>query len=82
MALDTEEKQSRWAKLGKKGKVVNEDAGQFNHEQWNAKYTSNRIKTTVYTWWSFLPHSMFLQFTKVVNCFYVVNCVLQSIKSI
>ena len=43
---------------------------------------SNRIKTTRYTWWNFVPLALFLQFTKVVNCFYVVNTILQSIPSI
>lgn len=45
-------------------------------------YTSNRIKTTRYTWWSFLPVALFIQFTKVVNCFYLANTLLQSFPSI
>ena len=52
------------------------------HEQWNRRYVSNRIKTTRYTWWNFAPRALLLQFTKIVNCFYVVNTVLQSIPSI
>ena len=52
------------------------------HEQWNRRYVSNRIKTTRYTWWNFVPRALLLQFTKIVNCFYVVNTVLQSIPSI
>ena len=53
-----------------------------NHEQFNRKYTSNQIKTTRYTWWNFLPISLFLQFTKVVNCFYLANMILQSFPSV
>ena len=65
---------------GRNKKVRNIDSNQ--HEQWNRKYPSNMIRTTRYTWWSFLPLALFLQFSKVVNCFYVVNTILQSIPSI
>ena len=54
----------------------------MSHEQWIRKYVANAVKTTRYTWWNFVPISLFLQFTKVVNCFYVVNTVLNSIPSI
>ena len=36
------------------------------------------MKTTRYSWYSFIPIALFLQFTKVVNGFYVVNTVLNS----
>ena len=52
-----------------------------NHEQWNRRYPSNQIKTTRYTWWNFFPISLFLQFTKVVNCFYLANMILQCFPS-
>ena len=52
------------------------------HEQWNKKYPSNQIKTTRYSWWNFIPVSLFLQFTKVVNCFYLAQVILQSFPSI
>ena len=48
-----------------------------NHEQWTRKYCSNQIKTTRYTWWNFVPIALFLQFTKVVNVFYLLNMILQ-----
>ena len=64
-------------------KVDQNDSKQnLTHEQWNRKYPSNQIKTTRYTWWNFAPIALLLQFTKVVNCFYAVNTVLQSIPSI
>ena len=67
-------------KSSRSSKVRSIDDNQ--HEQWNRKYASNRIKTTRYTWWNFVPLALFLQFTKVVNCFYVVNTILNSIPSI
>ena len=48
-----------------------------SHEHWNRSYVSNRIKTNRYTWWNFLPVALFLQFTKVVNCFYFVQMIMQ-----
>jgi len=55
-----EEKQGSWSRLGSSSKVTDTQDKDLSHEQWNAKYTSNRIKTTRYTWWSFIPHSMFI----------------------
>ena len=40
------------------------------------------MKTTRYSWFSFIPIALFLKFTKVVNGFYVVNTVLNSIPQI
>lgn len=40
------------------------------------------MKSTRYNALSFLPVSLLLQFTKVINCFYLVNMVLQMIPSI
>lgn len=37
---------------------------------------SNRLKTTKYNVFTFLPIQVFMQLTKVINLFYVLNCVL------
>ena len=46
------------------------------------RYPSNRISTTRYTWYSFLPIALLIQFAKVSNTFYAIGAVLQSIPSI
>ena len=34
---------------------------------------SNTVTTSRYTWWSFLPHNLFLQFaTKMANMYFLV----------
>lgn len=43
---------------------------------------SNRRKSTRYTWWNFLPITLFLQFAKVVNVFYIFTGILQCFKEI
>jgi magnesium-transporting ATPase (P-type) len=40
-------------------------------------YYSNVVKSTRYNLISFVPATLFLQFTKVINCFYLVNMILQ-----
>ena len=58
------------------------DHGGEMHEHWNRRYPSNRIETTRYTWDNFLPITFFLQFTKVINVFYLFNMILQAIPSV
>lgn len=43
---------------------------------------TNRRKSTRYNAFTFLPITLFLQFTRVVNIFYVSNAILQSIPSV
>lgn len=43
---------------------------------------SNRLKTTKYNIFTFLPITFFLQLTKVVNLFFLINGVLQCIPGI
>jgi phospholipid-translocating ATPase len=50
-----------------------------NQEQSNP---SNRLKTTKYNIFTFIPITLFLQFAKIVNAFFLVNGILQSIPSI
>ena len=50
-------------------------------EQLNSNPT-NRVKTTRYNWFTFLPITMFLQFTRVVNIYYLFNGLLQMIPAV
>ena len=43
---------------------------------------TNKRKSTRYTWYSFFPIAIGLQFLKVVNIFYLITGTLQTIKSI
>ena len=43
---------------------------------------SNRIKSTRYTVLTFLPIVLFLQFKKVVVCFYTFNTILNGIPNV
>jgi hypothetical protein len=45
-------------------------------------HPSNRLKTTKYNVFTFLPIQIFIQFTKVINLFYLLNAILQFIPSI
>ena len=52
------------------------------HEHWNRRYVSNKIKTTRYNVFNFIPITFMLQFTKVINVFYLFNMILQSIPEV
>lgn len=52
------------------------------HPQAANLYYSNQVRSTRYNLISFVPAAFFLQFTKVINCFYLVNMILQSIPTI
>ena len=43
---------------------------------------SNVLKTTKYNIFTFLPIQVFIQFTKIINLFYLLNAILQTIPSI
>jgi hypothetical protein len=45
-------------------------------------FPSNKISSTKYTIFSFLPLSFALQFARLANVFYLINAVLQSIPQI
>ena len=40
------------------------------------------MSTTRYSWYSFLPISLLIQFAKVSNTFYLIGAILQSIPAI
>ena len=63
-----------------KGKIS--DLEQKRHEHWNRRYPSNKIKTTRYNIFNFIPITFLLQFTKVINVFYLFNMILQSIPEV
>lgn len=44
--------------------------------------TSNKVETTKYTWYSFLPKAIILQFIRPANLVYLISAVLQSIRVI
>ena len=46
------------------------------------RYPSNKISSTRYTWYSFLPIALLIQFSKVSNTFYAIGAILQSIPEI
>ena len=43
---------------------------------------NNKIKSTRYSALTFVPIALFLQFKKVVVCFYIFNTIMQSIPAI
>lgn len=48
----------------------------FNYAQGFAK---NKIKTSKYAWWTFLPKNLVEQFSKFANCYFLLICVMQTI---
>ncbi|KAM3140134.1 hypothetical protein pb186bvf_007687 [Paramecium bursaria] len=46
------------------------------------KYNHNKIRTSKYEWWNFLPKNLFGQLQKPANIFFICIAVLQSIKLI
>ena len=80
--IEEEESKKRYPWLRRNSTKTIDGAAAERHEQWNRKYASNKIRTTRYTWWNFVPIALFSQFTKVVNCFYAFNFVLQTFPSI
>ena len=48
----------------------------------NNVFVSNKVRSTRYTAWNFLPKATLIQFAKVQNVFYTIGAVLQSIPSI
>jgi hypothetical protein len=52
------------------------------HQQHRATYPTNKVKSTRFNLWNFLPITILLQFTKVINVFYLGNAILQSFPNI
>ncbi len=49
----------------------------------NNPYTpGNKVETTKYTWYTFLPKAIILQFIRPANLVYLISAVLQSLKVI
>jgi phospholipid-transporting ATPase len=48
----------------------------------NYDYPDNYLSTTKYTWYTFLPLSLVLQFTRVANIYFLITAILQSIPEI
>lgn len=43
---------------------------------------NNKVETTKYTWYTFLPKSILLQFIRPANLVYLISAILQSIRVI
>jgi phospholipid-transporting ATPase len=46
------------------------------------KFKHNQIKTSKYTWWSFLPINLYEQFRRIANSYFLIIAILQSIPQI
>ena len=46
------------------------------------RFKSNKISTSKYTWWNFLPKNLFIQFSKLSNAYFLMILVLQLIKPV
>eukprot|EP00824_Muranothrix_gubernata_P008681 TRINITY_DN2115_c0_g1_i1.p1 TRINITY_DN2115_c0_g1~~TRINITY_DN2115_c0_g1_i1.p1 ORF type:complete len:1059 (-),score=246.27 TRINITY_DN2115_c0_g1_i1:588-3764(-) len=46
------------------------------------RFAKNVIRTTKYTWWSFLPKNLIEQFMRVANLYFLIIAILSSIKTI
>jgi phospholipid-translocating P-type ATPase (flippase) len=53
-----------------------------NCPELNRGFTDNRVKTTKYNLVTFLPFSLFLQFRRVSNIYFLITAILQSIPQI
>ena len=45
-------------------------------------YETNKMSSTKYSWWSFLPLTLFQQLKNIINLFFIINGLLQHIPSI
>lgn len=48
----------------------------------NPQTPGNKVETTKYTWYTFLPKAIILQFIRPANLVYLISAVLQSLKVI
>lgn len=55
-------------------KVTNDEHVRLDED--GRPFKSNKISTTRYSLWNFFPVTIMLQFTKIANCFYLMNGVL------
>ena len=39
-------------------------------------FSDNKVRTTKYTWWTFIPRNLFTQFSKFANLYFLALCVL------
>lgn len=54
----------------------------FDPKSANSSYRSNSIKTSKYSWATFLPMNILHQFSKAANIYFTVICIMQSINVI
>jgi len=57
--------------------IVDNDAANAS-----STFCSNEIKTTKYTLWNFLPKSIFLQFKRVANIYFLITAIVASIPAV
>ena len=53
-----------------------------SHIQMGGFYAKNAVKSTRYNYYNFLPVALLLQYTKVVNCIFLINVILNAIPSV
>jgi magnesium-transporting ATPase (P-type) len=53
-----------------------------SHIQMTNYYAKNAVKSTRYNIFNFLPVALLLQYTKVVNCIFLLNVILNAIPSV
>lgn len=53
-----------------------------NSSEFNKKFTSNRIRTAKYTFFTFFPKSLFIEFSHISNCYFLLIAILQCIPQI
>ena len=53
-----------------------------NNSEFNKKFTSNRIRTAKYTFFTFFPKALFIEFSHISNCYFLLIAILQCIPQI
>jgi phospholipid-transporting ATPase len=68
--------------MGNNGPVESTRTVFFGWQSNANKYVDNSISTTKYSYLSFIPHAVFLQFLYPRNFIFLANAILQSIRAI
>jgi phospholipid-transporting ATPase len=55
---------------------------QHDRKNKERRFRDNSISTGIYTWYSFLPKNLFMQFSKLANFYFLLMLVLEVIPSI
>ncbi|CDW88026.1 phospholipid-translocating p-type flippase family [Stylonychia lemnae] len=58
------------------------DIGEDQQLQKPMQFYTNKIKTSKYTWYNFLPKNLFFQLKKIYNAYFILIAILQLIKQV